>query len=137
MRTPFRLSFLVLALVSLALVVVACGSPAAPAPTAAPAKPAATTAPAAAPTTAPAKPAATTAPAAAATKAPAGATTAPAAAAPAPLTKEYKLSMATGGTAGTYFPFGGAMASVWSNNLPDRNRNGRDDGRFRGEPPVA
>jgi uncharacterized protein len=26
--------------------------------------------------------------------------------------------MGTGGTAGTYYPFGGAMASLWSNNIP-------------------
>jgi uncharacterized protein len=26
--------------------------------------------------------------------------------------------MATGGTAGTYYPFGGAIASLWSNNIP-------------------
>src|SRR5438552_2726428 len=65
-------------LVALAMFLVACAAPAAPAPTAAPAaKP--TTAPAAAATTAPAA-AATPAPAAAATTAPAAAaTTAPAA----------------------------------------------------------
>ena len=51
------------------------------------------------------------------TKAPAAATTAPAASGGAALSKEYKLSMGTGGTAGTYFPFGGAMASIWSNNI--------------------
>jgi uncharacterized protein len=28
------------------------------------------------------------------------------------------MSMATGGTAGTYYPFGGAIASLWSNNIP-------------------
>jgi uncharacterized protein len=117
----------------LVLFAAACGSPAAPpAPTAAPAKPAATAAPAAtkAPAAAPTaatKPAATTAPAAAPTAAtkPAAtaatkpaATTAPAAAKAPALTKEYKLAIGTGGTAGTYFPYGGAIASVWSKNIP-------------------
>ncbi len=59
-------------------------------------------APAAAPTAAPAKAPATTA-------APAGAV--------APLSKEYKLSFATGGTAGTYYPYGGAIAGVWGKNI--------------------
>ncbi|MHB1161543.1 MAG: TAXI family TRAP transporter solute-binding subunit, partial [Chloroflexota bacterium] len=88
---------------ALALAVAACGGGAAPAPTQAPAKPAeATKAPAAA----------TTAPSGAApTKA-----AAPAAGAPA-LTKEYKMSMATGGTAGTYYPYGGAIAGLWSKNI--------------------
>lgn len=31
------------------------------------------------------------------------------------------LSVATGGTAGLYYPFGGGMASVWSKQLPDVN----------------
>ncbi len=109
MRVPMRALPFVLAL-SLAVVVSACGGGAA-APTAAPAAP--TKAPAAAPTTAPAAPAATTAPAAAApTKA-----AAPAAAAPAPWTKEVKMSMSTGGTSGTYYPYGGAIAGVWSKNI--------------------
>lgn len=92
----------------LVLALAACSTAApAPAPTAAAPAPAAPTAaaPAAgAPTAA--------APAAAApTKA-----AAPAASVPA-LTKEYKLSLATGGTAGTYYPYGGAIASLWSNNI--------------------
>lgn len=57
----------------------------------------------ASPTTAPAKPAATQA-------------AAPAGGVPA-LTKQYQLSMATGGTAGTYYPYGGAIASLLSNNI--------------------
>ena len=47
------------------------------------------------------------------TQAPAGAAqpAAPAAA------KEYQFSMATGGTAGTYYPYGGAIGSLLSNNI--------------------
>jgi TRAP transporter TAXI family solute receptor len=98
---------LLLAMVlALAFAVAACGGAAAPASTQAPAKPAAEA------TKAPAAPVATTAPAAAApTKAAASTGSVP------PLTKEYKMSMATGGTAGTYYPYGGAIASLWSQNL--------------------
>ena len=31
------------------------------------------------------------------------------------------ISVATGGTAGLYYPFGGGMASVWSKQLSDVN----------------
>lgn len=82
-----RTALALISALAVMLVVSACSQAAAPEPTKAPA------APAAAPTTAPAT-----------------------GGAPA-LTKEYKLSMATGGTAGTYYPFGGAMASLWSNNI--------------------
>ncbi len=100
MRRLSALRYLWLALLAVALVATACSGGAAPAPTQAPAKPAA------APTTAPAAaPAAPAAPAAASKSA-----------VPA-LTKEYKMSMATGGTAGTYYPFGGAMAGLWGKNL--------------------
>ncbi|HEX2986754.1 MAG TPA: TAXI family TRAP transporter solute-binding subunit [Chloroflexota bacterium] len=92
--------------VGLAVLATACGGGSAPAPTQAPSKPAATSAPAA---TAPAS----------ATK-PAG-TSAPAASGAPALTKEYKLSMATGGTAGTYYPYGGAIAGLWSKNLKGVN----------------
>ncbi len=108
MRVPRRALPMTL-VVSIALIAAACGG-AQPAPTAAPTKaPAAATA---APTKAPA--AATTAPAATAP------TKAPAAAGPtvAPLTKQYKMSLATGGTSGTYYPYGGAMAGLWGRNLP-------------------
>jgi uncharacterized protein len=114
----FKTTSLLAAVVGLAVVAAACAPAAQPAPTAAPAKPAAaapTAAPkAAAPTAAPKTVAPTAAPAAA-KPAP---TAAPAAAKAPPLTKEYKLSMGTGGTAGTYFPYGGAIASVWSKNIP-------------------
>jgi TRAP transporter TAXI family solute receptor len=102
---------LALLVVALAATTAACGGGAAPAPTAAPAKPAA-----AEPTKAPAAPAATTAPAAPAAAATTAPAAAPAASVPA-LTKEYKMSMATGGTAGTYYPYGGANAGLWSKNL--------------------
>ena len=121
-RKQLTRPYLLVALLVLALLVAACGgaappaqpttAPAAPAATKAPAAPAPTTAPAAAPTTAPA---ATKPAAAAPTTAPAA--TKPAAAAAPVLTKDYRMSMATGGTAGTYYPFGGAIASIWSNNV--------------------
>ncbi|MCX7026639.1 MAG: TAXI family TRAP transporter solute-binding subunit [Spirochaetes bacterium] len=33
------------------------------------------------------------------------------------------LTIATGGTAGTYFPLGGAMAEIWNKNIPKMNAN--------------
>jgi TRAP transporter TAXI family solute receptor len=36
---------------------------------------------------------------------------------PPALTKEYRLSFATGGTAGTYYPYGGAIAALWSKHV--------------------
>lgn len=116
MKRLFALCPLWLAVATMALVVMACGG-GAPAPT-----PTTAAKPAAAPTQAPAAPAAapTKAPEAAApTQAPAAAApTKAAAAAGAPaLTKEFKMSMATGGTAGTYYPYGGAISSLWSKNI--------------------
>ncbi|MCI0478497.1 MAG: TAXI family TRAP transporter solute-binding subunit [Anaerolineales bacterium] len=35
-----------------------------------------------------------------------------------PALKPAKLALSTGGTAGTYYPFGGAMANIWAQNLP-------------------
>src|SRR4030043_946523 len=32
-----------------------------------------------------------------------------------------KLILATGGTAGTYYPFGGAMAKIWNSKIPGMN----------------
>jgi TRAP transporter TAXI family solute receptor len=34
---------------------------------------------------------------------------------------EVKLILATGGTAGTYYPFGGAMAKIWNSKIPGMN----------------
>ena len=35
--------------------------------------------------------------------------------------QEIKLILATGGTAGTYYPFGGAMAKIWNSKIPGIN----------------
>ncbi|HVO84024.1 MAG TPA: TAXI family TRAP transporter solute-binding subunit [Syntrophobacteria bacterium] len=34
---------------------------------------------------------------------------------------EEKLILATGGTAGTYYPFGGAMTKIWNSKIPGMN----------------
>lgn len=34
---------------------------------------------------------------------------------------EVKMVLATGGTAGTYYPFGGAMAKIWNSKIPEMN----------------
>jgi uncharacterized protein len=34
---------------------------------------------------------------------------------------EEKLILATGGTAGTYYPFGGSMAKIWNTKIPGMN----------------
>jgi len=34
---------------------------------------------------------------------------------------EVKMILATGGTAGTYYPFGGAMAKIWNSKIPGMN----------------
>ncbi len=34
---------------------------------------------------------------------------------------EMKYILATGGTAGTYYPFGGAMAKIWNSKIPGMN----------------
>jgi uncharacterized protein len=34
---------------------------------------------------------------------------------------EEKLVLATGGTAGTYYPFGGSMAKIWNTKIPGMN----------------
>lgn len=34
---------------------------------------------------------------------------------------EVKMIFATGGTAGTYYPFGGAMAKIWNSKIPGMN----------------
>jgi uncharacterized protein len=71
-----------------------------------------TACPAASP--APATPTPGAAPAVGTPAAPAGTP----AAAPASAGQEYRLSFATGGTAGTYYPFGGAIANVVQNAIP-------------------
>jgi uncharacterized protein len=98
----FKATVFLTLVVGLVVAAAACAPAAAPEPTAAPAVPP-TAVPAAAPTAAPAV---------------AAPTAAPAVAQPPALTKEYRISMATGGTAGTYYPFGGAIASVWSQSIP-------------------
>src|SRR4030042_2033524 len=35
--------------------------------------------------------------------------------------QDLKLILATGGTAGTYYPFGGAMAKIWNSKIPGMN----------------
>lgn len=35
--------------------------------------------------------------------------------------QELKMILATGGTAGTYYPFGGAMAKIWNSKVPGVN----------------
>ena len=111
MRVPTRALPFALAL-SLTVVVAACGGGQAT-PTTAPTKAPA----AAAPTTAPAAPAATSAAPAAAAPTKAAAPAGAAAPSPAPPTKEYKMSLATGGTSGTYYPYGGAIAGLLSKNI--------------------
>ncbi len=37
------------------------------------------------------------------------------------LAQQAKLILATGGTAGTYYPFGGAMAKIWNTKVPGLN----------------
>ena len=34
---------------------------------------------------------------------------------------DIKMVLATGGTAGTYYPFGGAMAKIWNSKIPGMN----------------
>ncbi len=37
------------------------------------------------------------------------------------LAQQTKLVLATGGTAGTYYPFGGAMGKIWNSKIPGMN----------------
>lgn len=37
--------------------------------------------------------------------------------APAPAAQGQQMVLATGGTAGTYYPLGGAMAQIWNSKL--------------------
>ncbi|MCX7966324.1 MAG: TAXI family TRAP transporter solute-binding subunit, partial [Syntrophorhabdaceae bacterium] len=42
--------------------------------------------------------------------------------------KQVRLIMATGGTAGTYYPFGGAMAKIWNTAIPEVNVTAQTSG---------
>jgi TRAP transporter TAXI family solute receptor len=44
------------------------------------------------------------------------------------LAQEAKLILATGGTAGTYYPFGGAMAKIWNSKIPGMNVTAQSTG---------
>jgi TRAP transporter TAXI family solute receptor len=44
------------------------------------------------------------------------------------LAEEVKLILATGGTAGTYYPFGGAMAKIWNSKIPGMNVTAQSTG---------
>lgn len=41
---------------------------------------------------------------------------------------EEKLILATGGTAGTYYPFGGSMAKIWNTKIPGMNVTAQSTG---------
>ena len=45
------------------------------------------------------------------------------------------LVLATGGTAGTYYPFGGAMAKIWNSKIKDMNVTAQTSGASRERPP--
>ena len=42
--------------------------------------------------------------------------------------QELKMILATGGTAGTYYPFGGAMAKIWNSKIPGVNVTAQSTG---------
>jgi uncharacterized protein len=109
-RPSFRIMAFMTMVVALVLVVAAC-APAAEEPAPAPATPA----PAAPAPATPVAPAET--PVAPAETPVAPAETPTVAAEPPELTQQYAMSLATGGTAGTYYPFGGAMAALWSRHI--------------------
>jgi len=44
------------------------------------------------------------------------------------LAQEVKLILATGGTAGTYYPFGGTMAKIWNSKIPGMNVTAQSTG---------
>ena len=41
---------------------------------------------------------------------------------------DVKMVLATGGTAGTYYPFGGAMAKIWNSKIPGMNMTAQATG---------
>lgn len=49
-------------------------------------------------------------------------------AAPAEPAKQVFVNIGTGGTAGTYFPLGGAFAEIWNNNIPGVNATAQSTG---------
>lgn len=53
---------------------------------------------------------------------------APAEPAPAPSGETQYVNIATGGTAGTYFPLGGAFAEIWNNTIPGVNATSQSTG---------
>lgn len=42
--------------------------------------------------------------------------------------KQRFITIGTGGTAGTYFPLGGALAEIWNKNIPGMNANATSTG---------
>lgn len=46
----------------------------------------------------------------------------------APAAQKVFVNIATGGTAGTYFPLGGAMAEIWNKNIPGMNATAETTG---------
>jgi TRAP transporter TAXI family solute receptor len=44
------------------------------------------------------------------------------------LAQQLKMILATGGTAGTYYPFGGAMARIWNSKVPGVNVTAQSTG---------
>ncbi|KJS83405.1 MAG: C4-dicarboxylate ABC transporter substrate-binding protein [Peptococcaceae bacterium BICA1-8] len=47
---------------------------------------------------------------------------------PAPAPEKVFVNIATGGTAGTYFPLGGGMADIWNKNIPGMNATAESTG---------
>jgi TRAP transporter TAXI family solute receptor len=45
-----------------------------------------------------------------------------------PAAQQTKMILATGGTAGTYYPFGGAMAQIWNTKAPNVNVTAQSTG---------
>ncbi|MDW8144869.1 MAG: TAXI family TRAP transporter solute-binding subunit [Roseiflexaceae bacterium] len=104
----------------LALVLAACGQPAPTAPTAAPTTP--PTAPTAAPATPPA------APTAAPTTPPTAPTAAPATPPAAPTGEKLRLIIGTGGTGGVFFPYGGGLARILTEKMPNTEAIAQETG---------
>ena len=91
----------------MALVLAACGQTTSAPPTAAPAAP---TAAPAAPTAAPGAPAAAPAPT------------------PAPTGEKLRLIIGTGGTGGVFFPYGGGLARILTEKMPNTEATAQETG---------